>query len=344
MSLKSWDELPLLPFLNVCRYMNYKDVFGTLPHVCKHFNNLLTGYEVELDEIHLDEPSDQLLGKLKDMVSVCKSLVIGHFRSSPGISAFLAKLEKSVANFWCSVISDTEGVQVLTSFVNRCSRLRSLSIIDFDTDEDFDWSLFTVRHTLEELHFGYPSGQSEYMHDIFYKFPQLKRLTLRYSEMICHTEDNDVIDLTNAARIEYFRSKRMYPRVEFLRGVKEIVLLCWTYDVINTLIDYLPQLNALEKLHFDYSGIDELRNDNFYEMVQPDIMERYLMRLIRAVSVGPMSLTKLKISNELSYNPSFSAADFDLNIIELLHGMPQRISYVEYKGLKVRYSVDVNDF
>jgi hypothetical protein len=43
---KWWDKLPLLPFLIVCSYLPYGQVFCRLPCVCKHFNELFSHNQV----------------------------------------------------------------------------------------------------------------------------------------------------------------------------------------------------------------------------------------------------------------------------------------------------------
>jgi hypothetical protein len=71
---KWWNELPLLPFMKICSYLEYNQVFGKLPRVCQHFNELLTTNTVGFEKIRLDQPSAFLLKKLVDEVSSCKSL------------------------------------------------------------------------------------------------------------------------------------------------------------------------------------------------------------------------------------------------------------------------------
>jgi hypothetical protein len=325
---KWWDELPLLPFLKICNYLEYKQVFSCMPRVCKHFNNLLTGYEVELEEICLWQPSEKLLSKLKDKVSVCKSLEIDDFSSSSGISKFLSKFEHSVVELNCVTFNEEEA-KVITSFVNGCTSLRSLSVqreIWGLSPTDYDWSLHTVCATLEELDFAYSYAPTQNATMIFFKFPQLKRLTLPSGGFPVNESNNhSVIDIQNIARIEYYESDDLPPRVEFVCEVKEMVLYCRSHHVISMLIRYLPQLNALEKLHFDYNSIDYTQQHQHL----PDEMEQYLVQLIQAVSANPTSLAKLKISAR-------NGKDYDLGILKLLARLPRRITFVEYKGLKLR--------
>jgi hypothetical protein len=72
---KWWDELPLVPFMEICKYLDYKQVFGRMTRVCKHFNELLILHKVEFESIELDPVTPLLLCRLAPRISWCKELI-----------------------------------------------------------------------------------------------------------------------------------------------------------------------------------------------------------------------------------------------------------------------------
>jgi hypothetical protein len=71
---KWWDEWPLLPFMKIFSHLDYEHVIGKLPLVCQHFNQLLSKNAVAFEKLVLRFPTAQQLIKLKEEVSICKSL------------------------------------------------------------------------------------------------------------------------------------------------------------------------------------------------------------------------------------------------------------------------------
>jgi hypothetical protein len=64
---KWWDKLPLVPFMEICSFLDYKQVFGRLRRACKHFNQLIDEEgQVGFNKISVSNPSAAHLNKLKD--------------------------------------------------------------------------------------------------------------------------------------------------------------------------------------------------------------------------------------------------------------------------------------
>jgi hypothetical protein len=153
--LKLWDQLPLLPFMKICSFLDWKQVLRQLPLVCKHFNHLLTNEgSVGLNKLSLRNPSTAHLNKLKDKVSFCKCLSLKfctHLdkETTAVLAELLDKFKISVVQVKCRV-RDERDYPVITSFLNKCGRLRML---DISCHYDWDWSLHTVCPTLHTLVF-----------------------------------------------------------------------------------------------------------------------------------------------------------------------------------------------
>jgi hypothetical protein len=170
--------------------------------------------------------------------------------------------------------------------------------------------------------------------EIFPKFPRLKRLSLRECGFPVAESTTTKIDMNKIAKIQYFESSDLPRRVEYLENVQEIVLHVDDIDVIDTLIRYLPKLNALEKLDLRYGSLYE---DLFeYEEEDPDGIKDYLEQLIEAISANPLSLWNLKISAD-HWQRDRQDSIHDLTMIKLLNRLPERITFIEYKEYKVRH-------
>jgi hypothetical protein len=71
---KGWDELPMLPFIKICRYFNYKQVFGTLSSVCQHFKLLINENKASLSSRNYICLNQVLNVLVISRTATCKSL------------------------------------------------------------------------------------------------------------------------------------------------------------------------------------------------------------------------------------------------------------------------------
>jgi hypothetical protein len=308
---KWWDELPLVPFLNICRFLDWKQVFGGLPKVCKHFKQLLTEEgQVGFDEISLENPSVVQLKKLKDKVSFCKSLSLTLYEeldedTTTVLTALLDKFKSGVVKVTCQIQVESDQ-QVITLFLNECESLRFLYI--YSGDEDWDWSLHPVCPTVRKLYFEHGSIEHEDITKIFFVFPALNSLSVLDDayEIADSSSDNDkvVADTRNMAMIEHYTARNLSPSVQCLRAVKHMHLTCMSFK-------------TLQKCTSD------------------DAVTEFGQCLEQLITAFPTTLAEFKISS-LSYGDYNKGNKYDLRIMKLLDELPASVRSIEYFYYTVR--------
>jgi hypothetical protein len=72
------NEIPLLPFLNICKFLPYQQVFRILPLVCRHFRQLIQGYQIPINSVDIINPThpELTLTMLARKVVDCNQMVL----------------------------------------------------------------------------------------------------------------------------------------------------------------------------------------------------------------------------------------------------------------------------
>jgi hypothetical protein len=141
--LRGLQDVPDVPFKQICRYLKYDYIYKNLPPVCKKFNNLLKTNMLELEKLTLDiyPSSPKLLDKLKEKISGCKELELRFCTSPTDLAAVEKPLQELLENFHHSVSSlsvrdnyicsekDIRTIQTwLIPFFENTTRLQSFEL------------------------------------------------------------------------------------------------------------------------------------------------------------------------------------------------------------------------
>jgi hypothetical protein len=197
--------------------------------------------------------------------------------------------------------------------------------------EDWDWSMHTICRTVEELHIlqSCPYIRNVDVNIIFYKFPGLKRFTdinNYVSDVIGGVLD---VDMNNTVVIEYYHSTHLLPRVEFLRRVKHMVVLCKSVETLEMLLGYMPELKVLEKLEIKLNPLMVASADAITDRQ----VEQRFRQVIETISSSSThaSLAELRISvdKKCIARQAKTRSIYDLGIIKLLHPVPETVQFIQ---------------
>jgi hypothetical protein len=346
-------ELSLVPFEKICSQLDYKQVFGKLPLVCKHFNELLIKNKVRFDKLILRDPSAKLLGRLIDNISTCWSLDLtltnDHLDKDTTVilTKLLDKFKPSVVEFECD-IQDQGAQEVVTSFINDCTRLRFLTI---DCGGfDWDWSLHSTSPTVEKLDFQGTSSSD--LTKILYVFPGLQSFIESKNSYTDSEDDEDepvddesdeesdgeqendeaveiVVDIhDNMAMIDHFESRHLVLPVHCLKEVKHLHLYDFPFATLVKLVSYMPQLTALENLELVLGD----------ELFDEDRVAETGQRLKQLIETLPLTLVKLTVRSRSTENDENT---YDLRIIKLLDSLPATVCSINYFGFVLKRSASL---
>jgi hypothetical protein len=350
---KWWDELPLVPFMHICSYLNYKQVFGRLTRVCKHFNQLLSENEVKFYKLRLCDPSPRKIYKLMDRISGCNSLhlilgrqLVGMYMSDriEALGELLEKFKKSVVKVKVMEKEDSSFDRIaITSFLNGCERLQFL---DISSADDWDWSSHTVCPTVQMLIYrvrdrDIADEDPNTVTKIFYVFPGLKSLRFldvndgREGYAVDSKEDEFIFvsGPEKLAMIEHYVASNLAPPVQCFWAVKHVRLSCHYFETLEKLVRYINDygsFRALQTFTLRLHSVEPFDSGPEAENGVGQCLER----LIEAL---PNTLVELNIFADPNGNYS-AGNDYDLRIMKLLGDLPATVQSIEYFGFTIRDS------
>jgi hypothetical protein len=323
------DQIPLLPFLEICRYLDYQDVYGSLSKVCKHFYALTKNHQIFLEKIQLEvDSSIATVLMLRKKVWGCHKLIVrapawktGPFHDQVLVK-LLDKMKPTVTHFICT----TRKQSHITEFINNAPRLRILDLRSYDMINEWNWNLHRKHHNIRELIFGswVPSSSLE---EIIGKVPQIERITWNDQPAEELSSKQTTRAINPHSKLQYYKGSYITP-LKHLWPVRELNLSVTTAEALQQLNEIIPHLRFLETLtiHFSdrvFAHIEELSPDN--------CMNQFL--------------ESLKCNNSLRYlaierAPRFSGRNrevYDMEVESLLSELPMSIVYIRYKQVVIRY-------
>jgi hypothetical protein len=326
-----WDELPLLAFVNICKYLPHNEVFGTLPAVCQHFNNLLKNNTVGFEKIQLRNPSETVLQKLSDKTSTCKSLELEFSGYSyiedecekSSLSNFLEHFKDSLINVTFTLVWTEDVLQncLIASF-NEAKKIQSLKIDNASLN--WDWASHTVCTTLKSLQYN-GKINNDGMSLLCNRFPHLQNL-----QDISFDSDVNWIDLNNYPA--NLKSVRLYlpnsnlPPLQFFRLLHNIYVHTSHWADLLIAIEYAPMLSFLTTFELTLFHEDYI-NDS--QIVAGIVQLSYAL----PNTVGTLIVSSLgRITRQGLKNT------YDLDVIKSMDRLPLHFQNIKYNGYVVRDS------
>jgi len=327
-----WSDLPTIPFLEICRYLRYDQIYGLLTRVCRNYAWMLETNQVALKEVRLRAyTSASKLVMIAKRVSRCDSLVI-YVHHDPSRSLWNKLLGDLFAKFETDLVQlrvETGNQKSVADFIGRCKRLKRLELHYRQHNQPWDWSTLPICPTITDLVFDESAMARENLIQTFQKFPAMKRLT--HSETWPPArEENDLFSGTSKddreARILYFEGPHLVPE-RFLTHVTEMVLTIPVMSILEKLIMVLPQLRFLEELTIRYSPFIFNRWD--VDEISPR-MVTLCHTLKKCKSLQKVKIVCMKTAD--NYEPNNIDEETALLLLEL----PTSVDHIRFKNFILR--------
>jgi hypothetical protein len=324
-----WEDLPLLPLLQVCQHLDFKHVFKILPLVCRNYRNLLTGKPIFLNRLELDRnTSAKILVMLRKRVLGCKFLSI-KANANPCsnfyhdlTSQLLMKLKSSVEEFHCT----TTEQQPITKFMNECKRLRSVSIQLLDIIREWDWELHQTHPTIKELTLGcWVTKPNICLEGIMTSMPGLNKLVWNDDWPAVYL-DLDTRKQSAQSQLIHYEGPYVIPQ-RFLRSVIILRLVVLEIEILEQVISLLPTLKYLQRLVIQTNAqvMSELCSDNPNNCMQRFVRVVKSCQSLRALAIGRTP------------RPNSAGEIFDLEMEGLLLELPNHVECIQYKTNLLRF-------
>ena len=330
-----WSRIPLLPFLHICSFLDYRQIFWILPLVCQHFRIYLDQNQVPVESLTLNNTTNlPLLVMLNRKISTCKALGVNmsmrmlHVFWRDCLTTLITKFQKTLVRFEC--ITSNEGPVI--ELLNGCTKLRYLTLLAVNRKKPWRWNKVKVCSTLIDLTYADTCNHHGNLEGIFPKYPALVTLILRNSlpRFIRETterEDLVIPRLTiGLGQIEVLQSAYL-PACRHLQRLKQFVFPCKTYSSMKLMMKYLPLLKGLELLVVRVPSI-------MLAAIDAPAFPNCVLDFLNALKLAP-AMNNLTIEKTYDHE-NFESPKIDATVLEILNLLPERVKKISYKKSIVR--------
>jgi hypothetical protein len=179
--------LPMIPLLKVCSFLTPKEVFTKMTLVCKHYNEIIKGYQIPFDRLEIDTKSHARPSRLLTLVrrmDSCRELVVQGewFNRYEDLWEFCFKrlLEKIQPKIE-SLMIDSEGHPAIMDFISGSPCLKTCNLTIRQRQGLWEWDPLKRSESVKRLHGRYNYMSPRFLNSILHYFPSLEFLELRDS-------------------------------------------------------------------------------------------------------------------------------------------------------------------
>jgi hypothetical protein len=292
------EQIPLLPFLQICHYLNPQEIFNLLPRVCRQYNWLVQGNQIPIRRLKIDHPlpTDKLIA-LERKISSCLMLELTW---TPELiervkTIALENLLKKICGSVVVLYSVTHWRPMISNLIAQGRNLQGLLLIIPPKGQGWNWDLQEPCLSLKVLFFQASQLTTREILVMFTKFPNLEDVSLWVRES-ARCNERDFRDLRVPMAIRSYESEIMLSFLQ-LSQAQEISLFLPKENAIRKLIEMIPSLKFLKriKMRIRDSVLDKMLNESH----QTD-QHIKLKDLVKAVKEN-FSVSEIRISVDISH-------------------------------------------
>ena len=332
-----WNRLPDLPFLMICQHLEPKQIFASLPRVCRHFKNLVASNSFVIPYMNLgSNVKCTTLYMLTQRVSHCQHISFKANQDATHqvwwslMSEFLNKSAHSLKSLNCV----TANGKPITDLINKSQELVVLNIRISNVRKGWDWNELNPCLTVKALTFDDPCNPQENLLPSLTKFPSITHLEQMYKWPAPKRGTTDKEDFDqqskpeHTASLTHFKTATLLP-VMYMKEIRYLVYTsCISTKVTQRLVRILPHLDNLENLEIMMS--DGMLD---YLFCQAGYFVNWLDCQMTLESLP--KLKRLKISKMTDRDDGIREK-FDQTIKNVLLTLPAYISTIIYRNRAIR--------
>jgi hypothetical protein len=333
--INGMGSLPLVPFLNLCSFLTSKEVFKVLPLVCKHFNSIVSNYEIPLDllEIKFYLDSEREMAIWEKRVLQCRRISITGFRTHSEDSYWTFVLKKLLnklkpeleeLTYWSEWHSD------IAELVHSCPSLITFQLSLNGFPQSWSWDKKWTNPKVKRMYFSDIKLCQENVKNLLNVLPGLEVLEVRNSWTPVTEYDPEPV-WEKGSRLTNFKGCFLLDQSQFTE-LESLDIQITSFTTLSKLIQLLPALGKLSLLILRLSWI-LARIDVNYHHYGP-ITASELLRL--TITLGKVrSLKRLQLHLVKPYG---SFVDDSL-LVQLLLSLPSSIQHIEYRSKDIRRKI-----
>jgi hypothetical protein len=321
------SALPVVPFLNVCSFLNAKEVFKTLPLVCKHFNSIIGNYEIPIDSVEIKYylESERELVLLERRLLKCKRVSITGFKTHAensfwtfALRKLLVKLKPHIEklDYWSEWHVD------IAELVNGCPKLTDLHLSLNGFYQPWTWDESKINPGVSKIYFSDVKLFRGKAKNLLRVMPGLKSMELGNTWTPISEYDPEPI-WENASQLTLFKGSYLLDKSQFsfLETLDiQVTSLSTFWDLIH-LLPSLPKLRTLVlRLRWTLARLDG--HLHFYGAINTNEM----LQLRFALGRNP-TMERLEI---LIVSP-FGSCNVDPMMEQLLENLPPAIKCIKFR-------------
>lgn len=323
------EQLPLLPLLNVCKYLNPEDIFKTLPITCRQLNHLVLGNQFPLKRLHINGIVGVMeLVTLSHKISSCEVLDLEWSARDRdafwqfAIGLLLTKFKSSLKALVCTAEC---GVQIW-KFLAIAESLKGLYYCVPTGAKKWDWEAQNCCLSLELLILvGYKFSSTE-MLLILTKFPNLTSISF-WSVNNPLVDDKDFWNSKVVTRLKRFEGRIMLNYYQ-LSWVEEICLYPQSSQMIEKFLLVFPKLRFLRQVRIIINQVI------LTDMIDPDITAENHLKFESLLEVLGQSTVLVDLTVDVYFYPMKFL--YEMVVTKGLLQLPASLQTIRFNGRTLR--------
>jgi hypothetical protein len=322
-----FGELPLLPFLEICKHLGARQVFGVLPAVCTNFYCMMQWNSIFMNQIQIypKTPISAILMMAK-RVWGCQEISIQApaWNAEPFhefvLGKLLSKVSSSVTHFSCT----TRQQEFITNFINRSPKLVSVNIESFELLKEWDWSKHSIHLAMRKMTFKGCTINPN-IDELMTKVPNLE--TMIWDDQwppLYETKYGNA--WSSQSKIRHFEGPFVLP-INYLWPVTYLKVSIIIDPTLEKLTEVVPQLTMIQCLHVKI-------NKSILARLECSDVDTSIRNFLEAVKINK----SLQILILIDLHDSDHGTDnFDLEAVRAVQRLPLSIHTIQYKNKVIRH-------
>jgi hypothetical protein len=242
--------LPMVPLLNICKYLEPDDVFLNVARVCKHYSEIINNYQIPMKRLEIGRHLKSVIKliNLKRRISHCKELIIPNdwiIQRSP----FWNFAHKQLMQKMRPLLKELEFYSVwkpdMIEFIHSCPKLVKCRKTIY-TNELRDGSTHFRCPQVRKLCYEEMQLDTRKLQDVLTIYPNLEELELLDA---CRNAQNGCIEINHPVPTKLKRLKgNVLLGFGILSQIEELDYEARGLQALGQLIYSIPDMTRLIKL------------------------------------------------------------------------------------------------